>query len=168
MIIRSEAAKPLNKREKRAIDMVKTGNLILILMVFISGSVDSSLFGIFCLVICAVIGIGLAVWSIVHMKLVGKGNPMDPFHHAITTRTANLMTDGPYRICRNPMLSGVFIYYIGVIAFLRSWQSVVIFIAFFLLMMFQVNREEKRLEQDFGEAYTEYKQKTKKLILYIW
>ena len=40
--------------------------------------------------------------------------------------------------------------------------------SFFLLMMFQVNREEKRLEQDFGEAYTEYKQKTKKLILYIW
>lgn len=66
------------------------------------------------------------------------------------------------------MLSGVFIYYIGVIAFLRSWQSVVIFIAFFLLMMFQVNREEKRLEQDFGEAYTAYKQKTKKLIPYIW
>ena len=35
-------------------------------------------------------------------------------------------------------------------------------------MMFQVRREEERLEQDFGEMYTEYCRKTKKLIPFIW
>ena len=78
------------------------------------------------------------------------------------------MTDGPYRICRNPMLLGVFIYYLGIVIFLHSWQSVVIFVLYIAIMMVQVSREEKRLEEDFGEAYRDYKKTTKKLIPYIW
>jgi len=35
-------------------------------------------------------------------------------------------------------------------------------------MMVQVGREEKRLEEDFGDAYRAYKAKTKKLIPFIW
>ena len=34
--------------------------------------------------------------------------------------------------------------------------------------MAQVHSEEKRLAEDFGEAYLEYKKKTKKLIPFIW
>ena len=60
-------------------------------------------------IILAVAGIALSIWSIIYMKNVGKGNPMDAFNHEIGTRTVNLMTEGPYRLCRNPMLLGVFI-----------------------------------------------------------
>jgi protein-S-isoprenylcysteine O-methyltransferase Ste14 len=102
------------------------------------------------------------------MKNVGKGNPMDAFNHEVAPRTVNLMTDGPYRICRNPMLLGVFIYYIGLLICLQSWKAAVVFVAFFAVMMLQVNREEKRLKEDFGEAYIDYCKKTKKLIPYIW
>ena len=119
-------------------------------------------------VILAAAGIGLSVWSIVYMKNVGKGNPMDAFNHEIGTRTMNLMTDGPYRICRNPMLLGVLIYYIGLLICLGSWRALTIFLVFFAAMMAQVSSEEKRLEQDFGEEYREYKKKTKKLIPFIW
>ncbi len=42
------------------------------------------------------------------MKIVGKGHPMDPFNHEIGTRTSELMTDGPYKICRNPDASRAF------------------------------------------------------------
>lgn len=66
------------------------------------------------------------------------------------------------------MLLGVFLYYLGVVIFLHSWQAVVIFAAYIAIMMAQVSREEKRLETDFGEAYNEYKKKTKKLIPFIW
>ena len=100
--------------------------------------------------------------------MVGKGNPMDAFNHEIAPRTRELMTRGPYRICRNPMLLGVFIYYAGILICLRSWQATVIFAAFFAIMMLQVSKEEKRLEQDFGDDYREYKKKTKKLIPFIW
>ena len=119
-------------------------------------------------VILAVAGIALSIWSIIYMKNVGKGNPMDAFNHEIGTRAVNLMTEGPYRLCRNPMLLGVFIYYVGLVTYLGSWRSFTIFLAFFAAMMAQVHSEEKRLAEDFGEAYLEYKKKTKKLIPFIW
>ena len=119
-------------------------------------------------VILAVAGIALSIWSTIYMKNVGKGNPMDAFNHEIGTRTVNLMTEGPYRLCRNPMLLGVFIYYVGLVICLGSWRSFTIFLAFFAAMMAQVHSEEKRLAEDFGEAYLEYKKKTKKLIPFIW
>ena len=128
-----------------------------------SGDVSFGVIHIVVLVVMGVAGIGLSVWSIVYMKMVGKGNPMDAFNHEIAPRTMELMTDGPYKICRNPMLLGVFIYYLGIVIFLHSWQSAVIFVIYIAIMMIQVNREEKRLEQDFGDAYREYKKRTGKL-----
>ncbi len=121
-----------------------------------------------CLAVLAVLGIGLSIWSIVYMRLVGRGNPMDAFNHEVAPRTSELMTDGPYRICRNPMLLGVFLYYLGVVIFLGSWKAAAVFAAYILIMMIQVRSEEKRLEQDFGEAYRDYKARTKKLIPFIW
>ena len=142
--------------------------LIPLLMWKISGEVHPGTAQIVCLAVLAVVGIGLSVWSIVYMKNVGKGNPMDAFNHEVAPRTVILMTDGPYRICRNPMLLGVFIYYIGLLICLASWKAVVVFVLYFAIMMVQVSREEKRLEEDFGDAYKEYCAKTKKLIPYIW
>lgn len=119
-------------------------------------------------IILAVAGIALSIWSIIYMKNVGKGNPMDAFNHEIGTRTVNLMTEGPYRLCRNPMLLGVFIYYVGLVICLGSWKALLVFVIYFAVMMVQVEREEKRLEQDFGKDYLEYKKKTKKLIPFVW
>ena len=142
--------------------------LIPLIMWKASGSFNYGVIHIIVLVAFGAIGIALSIWSIVYMKLVGKGNPMDAFNHEVAPRTSVLMTDGPYKICRNPMLLGVFIYYLGLVIFLHSWQAILIFVLYFAIMMVQVSKEEKRLEQDFGEAYTEYKKSTKKLIPYIW
>lgn len=142
--------------------------LIPLIMWKASGAFSYGVIHIIVLVAFSVAGIALSIWSIVYMKLVGKGNPMDAFNHEVAPRTSVLMTAGPYKICRNPMLLGVFIYYLGLVIFLHSWQAVVIFVLYFAIMMVQVSREEKRLEQDFGEAYREYKRSTKKLIPFIW
>ena len=142
--------------------------LIPIIMWKASGAITFGPAHIAALVILGAAGLALSIWSIVHMKLVGKGNPMDAFNHEVAPRTSRLMTDGPYRICRNPMLLGVFIYYLGIVIALHTWQALLIFGAYIAIMMIQVSREETRLEQDFGTAYTEYKKTTKKLIPYIW
>ena len=134
----------------------------------VSGDVHFSVLRFIIFAILAVGGLSLSVWSIVHMRLVGKGNPMDAFNHEVAPRTSELMTDGPYAICRNPMLLGVLIYYLGVVILLASWQALLVFVAYVLIMAFQVSREEKRLEQDFGEAYAEYKRSTKRLIPFVW
>ena len=81
--------------------------LIPLIMWKFSGEVHPNAARLICLGVMAAIGMGLSIWSIIYMKNVGEGNPMDAFNHEVAPRTVNLMTDGPYRICRNPMLLGV-------------------------------------------------------------
>ncbi len=110
--------------------------------------------------VLAVFGIALSVWSIVYMRHKGDGNPMDAFGHEVAPRTRHLMTDGPYRMSRNPMLTGSFVYYAGVCVCLWTWQALLVFVAFIAIMLLQVRSEEKRLLRDFGAEYEEYCRRT--------
>ena len=101
-------------------------------------------------------GLTLSVWTIIYMKRRGKGNPMDAFGHEVAPRTQHLMTEGPYRINRNPMLTGTLVYLASFIVWLWTWQAVLVWCIFFAIMFVQVLTEEKRLRQDFGEEYESY------------
>ena len=112
----------------------------------------------------ALAGLALSVWSIVYMKRVGKGNPFDAMGHEVAPRTKHLMTDGPYKMSRNPMLSGTYLHYIGVLIALWSWWSLLVFAVIATVMILQVRSEEKRLEADFGREYLDYKKRTGRFI----
>ena len=139
-----------------------------VIMWLASGAVHFSFVRVIACAILALTGLGLSVWSIAYMKLVGKGNPLDAFNHQMASRTSVLMTEGPYAICRNPMLLGVLLYYVGVVILLGSAGALAVFVAYALIMVVQVSREEQRLEQDFGDDYRAYKKTTKRLIPFVW
>lgn len=105
-------------------------------------------------------GLSLSVWSIVYMRHKGDGNPLDAFGHEVAPRTRHLMTDGPNRLSRNPMLTGSFVYFTGVCVWLWRWPALLVFAGFIAIMMFQVLSEEKRLRRDFGEEYKDYCKRT--------
>ena len=111
-------------------------------------------------------GLALSIWSILYMKRVGKGNPFDAMGHEVAPRTKHLMTEGPYKLSRNPMLSGTYLYYIGLLAALWDWRALLVFLAVAALMTLQVRSEEKRLEADFGEEYLAYKKRTGRFITF--
>ncbi|MBO7497688.1 MAG: isoprenylcysteine carboxylmethyltransferase family protein [Bacteroidaceae bacterium] len=104
-------------------------------------------------------GLALSIWSIIYMRLVGKGNPFDAYGHEVAPRTSRLMTSGPYRICRNPMLVGIYLYDAGILIWLWKALPLLIFLAEVILLTLQVRSEEKRLEQDFGQEYLDYKKR---------
>ena len=112
--------------------------------------------------VLAVLGLSLSVWSIVYMRRKGDGNPMDAFGHEVAPRTKHLMTEGPYRLSRNPMLTGSFVYFAGVCVLLWTRQALLVFVGFIVIMMFQVLSEEKRLRKDFGEEYEAYCKRTER------
>ena len=120
------------------------------------------------LIFFAIVGIGLSVWSIVYMKHVGNGNPFDAFNHEVAPRTTSLMIDGPYGICRNPMLVGVFIYHTGVLLALFSFGALIIFIIEVIIMNIQVKKEEQRLKNDFGNQYDSYMKKVNRFLPKFW
>lgn len=107
-------------------------------------------------------GLLLSIWTIVYMKLRGKGNPMDAFGHEVAPRTQHLMTDGPYRLNRNPMLTGTLAYLAGFAIWLWHWQALIVWLLFFTIMFIQVISEERRLHRDFGEEYKEYCRHTRR------
>ena len=114
----------------------------------------------------AVLGLSLSIWSIVYMKRVGEGNPFDAMGHEVAPRTRHLMTDGPYRLSRNPMLSGTYLYYFGVLVALWNWWPLLVFAVVAALMVLQVRSEEKRLEADFGQEYLDYKRRTGRFVTF--
>ena len=116
-------------------------------------------------VILIVAGLYLSIWAIVHMKKVGEGNPFDAYNHEVAPRTKHLMTDGPYRFSRNPMLVGVYVYDIGILLWLQSWWPLLVFAVEILFLTLQVRSEEKRLEADFGDEYRAYKQRVPRYFL---
>lgn len=107
-------------------------------------------------------GLALSGWTIVYMKRRGKGNPMDAFGHEVAPRTQHLMTDGPYRLNRNPMLTGTLLYLAGVVVWLWTWQAAAVWVAFLAVMLVQVVSEERRLSRDFGEEYNAYRRRTRR------
>ena len=110
-------------------------------------------------VLFAVCGLALSIYSIIYMRIVGKGNPFDAYGHELAPRTMNLMTGGPYSLCRNPMLVGIYLYDAGILVWLWSVLPLFIFLVEVILLTLQVKSEEKRLEKDFGQDYLEYKKR---------
>ena len=104
-------------------------------------------------------GLALSICSIVYMRVVGEGNPFDAYNHEVAPRTRRLMTGGPYALSRNPMLVGIYLYDIGVLLWLWAAMPLLVFLAEIILLTLQVRSEEKRLEQDFGQDYLDYKQR---------
>lgn len=109
--------------------------------------------GVFCLV-----GAIFAIWSNIFLFMVGKGGPADAFGLSISPQTRKLVTVGPYRYCRNPMVFGAFSLYLSIVLYLNSIPGLACLIVFMGLLFVLVKLwEEKRLLKDFGAEYTEYK-----------
>ena len=119
------------------------------------GAVRASITGLL-----IVFGLGMSVWSIVYMRRKGDGNPMDAFGHEVAPRTRRMMTEGPYGLSRNPMLTGIFFYLAGFGVWLWRWQAVAFFVVFVMVMLLQVRSEEERLHRDFGDEYAAYCRRT--------
>ena len=78
-----------------------------------------------------------------------------------------LIKNGPYKIIRHPIYSGVLIMMLGsgIIAG-NLFGFIWVFFCFFGLFR-KSKQEEKLLEQEFGEAYAQYKKETKMLVPFI-
>lgn len=76
-----------------------------------------------------------------------------------------LVTKGAYRHTRNPMYLGLVIMLLGVVILLGSLSPFIVipFIVWILHSQF-ILREEKWMENWFGESYLEYKRKTPRWI----
>jgi len=101
------------------------------------------------------IGVAATAWSVSHFLRV-KGTPV-PFNPPPT-----LVTTGPYRFSRNPMLTGVFLVLFGIGFAIKSLSLVVFFTPLFVLAnVWELKEiEEPELVKRLGEDYVAYRQRT--------
>jgi protein-S-isoprenylcysteine O-methyltransferase Ste14 len=77
----------------------------------------------------------------------------------------SLFEHGPYRYLRSPTHFGLFIMTLGLALIINSLFSVIFtIIAYLISKLFFLRKEEKILEDKYGESYLEYKKKTKNWI----
>lgn len=75
----------------------------------------------------------------------------------------SLVTDGSYGLTRNPMYFGTLLIGLGIILVLfQLWLSLLFCIIFLLIYIPQINREEERLNKQFGDEYKIYCKRTPK------
>ena len=69
-----------------------------------------------------------------------------------------LVTHGPYAQCRHPAYAAWIVFIIpGILAFFRSWILLGIPAVMYVTFRLVIQREERRLEDEFGEEYLRYK-----------
>ncbi len=102
--------------------------------------------------LAAAVGVAIAVAARMRFRRVGTTvNPLDP------SRASHLVTDGVFRVSRNPMYLGLVLLLIGWAIWLGSaspWLVPPLFVI--VLTVVQIIPEEQALGRRFGEQYLSY------------
>ncbi len=79
-----------------------------------------------------------------------------------------LITSGPYRYVRHPIYSGMTLMITGTwLSFPSFWVSS-FFIAYIVIFVWRMGREEAIMIRLFGKKYKDYMKHTKRIIPWIW
>ncbi|MDE2312099.1 MAG: isoprenylcysteine carboxylmethyltransferase family protein [Patescibacteria group bacterium] len=114
---------------------------------------------IFGFIICA-LGIALAIWARRHLGANWSSQPALKENH-------ELVTDGPYKIVRHPIYTGMIVAILG-----SALTGGLFWLGFFVIMIVifirRVKIEEKLMLQQFPNQYPAYKLRTKALVPFVW
>ncbi len=91
------------------------------------------------------------------------------FSPAVRIQREHTVVDtGPYRYVRHPSYTGALMIFIGLGLALQSWGAVVVLVLLFAIAYgYRMYVEEQSLISQLGDAYVEYKHRTKRLIPYV-
>ncbi len=101
------------------------------------------------------LGFSLGFWSVDTQLTRGRGTPLP------VMPTQELLTEGPYRYCRNPMTLGAILAYLGMAVAARTTAGTGLVLSLATSLLVYLKRlEEGELAERFGEAYLAYKRET--------
>jgi protein-S-isoprenylcysteine O-methyltransferase Ste14 len=94
------------------------------------------------------------------LEMHRAGTHVDP-----TQPVTTIVTRGPFRLTRNPLYLSLTLLYAGIALLVNSLWAIILLPGVLLLIRIGViNREERYLEQKFGEKYLSYKAKVRRWI----
>jgi len=119
--------------------------------------------------IIQLLALGLGFWGIIAMRIGNFNIQPEIKQHA------NMVSSGPYKIIRNPMYSGLIIFFcVSVIVnfdvknLYFSNLRLLIFIILTTVLNLKIYMEEQFLTDKFGDEYLKFKENTYRLIPFIY
>ncbi len=104
-------------------------------------------------------GIILCIWSNHSLYVHGHGFAPVIGKIKLLKESDTLVTTGAYGVCRNPMHTGIILFYLGLSCAINSLASLIIpLLMFIFAYIFAVFIDEPRLRRDFGEDFEVYTQ----------
>lgn len=86
-----------------------------------------------------------------------------------TYKKKQLITNGIFSVCRNPLFAVVIILILpGIILFFNSWLLLTIPCFMYFIFKIFIHREEYLMEKEFGQEYIKYKKSTSAIFPKIW
>jgi len=77
------------------------------------------------------------------------------------------ITKGLYKVSRNPQIVTVYIIILSYTLLIGSWLSLIILLFSFVGQHFSILGEERRLTEQYGDSFLEYKKKVPRYFLFI-
>ena len=114
------------------------------------------------LLIIQIIGFSLALWSVFVMG-IGRFN----IQPEVKTE-AKLITKGPYKVLRNPMYSGLILFFGASVFKNLDLIDLSVFVLLIIVLVYKIILEENFLKKRFGETYLLYKSKTFRLFPFLF
>jgi protein-S-isoprenylcysteine O-methyltransferase Ste14 len=105
-----------------------------------------------------VLGVGIAIWGRRTLQTAGTNvNPALP--------ATAIVNSGPFRFSRNPLYLALTLLYFGLTLAFNTWWGIVVLVPLLIIMhRGVVLREERYLEQKFGETYRQYRSKVRRYL----
>jgi protein-S-isoprenylcysteine O-methyltransferase Ste14 len=100
----------------------------------------------------AIAAVGIALWALARIQLGSS--------FAVKAEAKKLVTTGLYSKIRNPVYLFGGIGYVGLFVALGSWTTLGVFLLLYTYQIPRIKKEERVLEQAFGDDYRRYKAST--------
>ncbi len=140
-------------------------SLILVILQFLCFAffaLNSGLFAKGNFLILQVIGLAIGLWGILAMKL-GNLNIQPE-----VKKNAVFISNGPYNLIRNPMYTGLLLFF-GISVFTYfSYMRLGVLIVLIIVLLMKIFMEEQFLSERFEKEYLDYKKETYRLIPFIF
>jgi protein-S-isoprenylcysteine O-methyltransferase Ste14 len=112
-------------------------------------------------IVIALGGIALRLWSI---RVLGRS-----FTTTLTAARGQVIVNrGPYHFVRHPSYAGALITLFGAALCFANWLSLLAVVPAFLAYAYRIRLEEAVLEEQFGEAYRDYRERTARLVPFVF
>ena len=129
---------------------------------FIYFGITGNLFGKGFLLFIQIFAIFIVLYAIAVMK-IGNFNIQPEVKNI-----ANFVVKGPYKIIRNPMYLSILLFFGIAVIHHFSFIKLLVFLVLTTSLLLKIFSEEKFLKERFKKSYINYKQKTYRLIPYLF